>query len=157
MIRDRQTGQVFQNDEWRRWILETQGASFDQITPEILEALNADPVFEGPQATGGTVYQYSQYVGVEQIDDKWYTKYVLGPIFETEEQEIEYKTRKDQEQATVVRQSRDQLLKDTDWIAVKAYETKTTMSVGWKNYRQALRDITLQDGFPWNIDWPVKQ
>ena len=157
MIRDRQTGQVFQNEEWRRWILETQGASFDQITPEILETLDADPVFEGPQATGGTVYQYSQYAGVEQIDDKWYTKYVLGPIFETEEQETEYKTRRDQEQATVIRPSRDQLLKDTDWVAVKAYETNTPMSVGWKNYRQALRDITSQAGFPWNIDWPVKQ
>jgi hypothetical protein len=154
MIRDRQTGQVFQNEEWRGWILETQGASFDQITPEILETLSADPVFEGPQATGGTVYQYSQYAGIEQIDDKWYTKYVLGPIFETEEQETEYKTRKDLEQATAVRQSRDQLLKDTDWVAVKAYETDTPMTSDWKNYRQALRDITSQDGFPWSVNWP---
>jgi hypothetical protein len=156
MIRDRQTGQVFQNDEWRRWILETQNASFEQITPEILETLDADPVFEGPQATGGTVYQYSQYAGVEQIDDKWYTKYVLGPIFETEEQETEYKARKDQEQAIAVRQSRDQLLKDTDWVAVKSFETDTPMSSEWKAYRQALRDISSQDGFPWSVVWPKK-
>jgi hypothetical protein len=156
MIRDRQTGQVFQNDEWRRWILETRSASFDQLTPEILETLDADPVFEGPQATGGTVYQYSQYAGIEQIDDKWYTKYVLGPIFETEEQETEYKTRKDQEQAIAVRQSRNQLLKDTDWVAVKAYETDTPMTSELKAYRQALRDITSQDGFPWSVVWPKK-
>lgn len=156
MIRDRQTGQVFYDEEWRRWILSNNGPSFDQITPEIIETLDADPVFEGPQATGGTVYQYSQYVGVEQIEGKWYTKYILGPIFETEEQETEYKSIKDQEQATNVRQSRDQLLKDTDWVAIKAFETDTPMTSEWKNYRQALRDISKQDGFPWTVDWPTK-
>ena len=26
----------------------------------------------------------------------------------------------------------------------------------WAEYRQALRDITAQEGFPWNVDWPVK-
>jgi len=36
-----------------------------------------------------------------------------------------------------VRTYRDQLLRDTDWRAVK----DRTMSQGWKDYRQALRDL----------------
>lgn len=24
----------------------------------------------------------------------------------------------------------------------------------WATYRQALRDITAQQGFPWNVTWP---
>jgi hypothetical protein len=55
------------------------------VTQEWLDSYISDPagdiVFEGPQATGGTVYQYSQRSGVEQLDGKWYTKYILGPVF----------------------------------------------------------------------------
>jgi hypothetical protein len=28
------------------------------------------------------------------------------------------------------------------------------MSDEWRQYRQELRDITTQEGFPHNIDWP---
>jgi len=37
-----------------------------------------------------------------------------------------------------VRKSRDRILQKTDWRAVK----DRTMSQAWKDYRQALRDIT---------------
>ena len=30
------------------------------------------------------------------------------------------------------------------------------MKDGWADYRQALRDIPQQSGFPGDIDWPVK-
>jgi hypothetical protein len=36
-----------------------------------------------------------------------------------------------------VRAARDQALSDSDWTAVK----DRTMSQGWKDYRQALRDL----------------
>jgi hypothetical protein len=119
-------------------------------------------VFEGPQATGGTVYQYSQRDGVEQQSDgKWYTKYILGPVFtdgETTaaEQEAAYKAQKDTEQAKSVRASRDTLLAECDWVAIKAFETGTPVSAQWATYRQALRDVPAQAGFPWTITYPVK-
>jgi hypothetical protein len=121
-----------------------------------LTALGADVVFEGPQATGGTVYQYSQAAGVEQIDGKWYTKYVLGPTFtDTEdttaaEQEAAYKASKDAEQAKAVRTSRDDKLTETDW----RFRSDMTPSQAWKDYCQALRDIPAQAGFPWTVTWP---
>ena len=84
------------------------------LTEELINELGGDVVFEGPQATGGDHYQYSQRQGVEQIDGKWYTKYVLGPIFTDRdvgggniltvaEQEANYKAMKDAEQAKNVR------------------------------------------------------
>ena len=52
-----------------------------QLTEEIIKGLGGEVVLEGPQASGGTVYQYSQRQGVEEVAGKWYTKYVLGPVF----------------------------------------------------------------------------
>jgi len=145
--------------EFRSYTKANGGPSWDITTTEVLTALGADVVFEGPQATGGTVYQYSQASGVEQVDGKWYTKYVLGPIFtdgETTaaEQETAYKATKDAEQAKSVRSTRDSKLAESDWRVIKAAETATTLDAAWATYRQALRDVTAQSGFPWTITWP---
>ena len=161
-----QTGAVMYEAEFRAYTKANGGPSWETTTTEVLTALGADVVFEGPQATGGTVYQYSQASGVEQIDGKWYTKYVLGPIFtdrpatDTEpaqtalEQETAYKATKDTEQAKSVRQSRDDKLKETDWIVIKNLELNANIPGAWEVYRQALRDIPAQSGFPWTITWP---
>jgi hypothetical protein len=150
-----QTGQVMYEAEFRAYTKANGGPSWDITTTEVLESLGADVVFEGAQASGGTVYQYSQASGVEQIDGKWYTKYVLGPVFtdgETTavEQETAYKAQKDAEQAKIVRSSRDALLAKTDW----RFRSDMTPSQEWKDYCQALRDVPLQSGFPWTITWP---
>ena len=52
-----------------------------------------------------------------------------------------------------VRYARDSLLADTDWMTVRAQETGEAMPQAWLDYRQALRDITLQED-PANIVWP---
>lgn len=41
-----------------------------------------------------------------------------------------------------LRQKRDALLKASDWEVIKSKETGSTLSAGFKTYRQALRDIT---------------
>ena len=152
-IRVRSTGAVMLEDEFRRWLHENDGPSYDTLTPEIMELLGADPVFEGPQASGGTVYQYSQRDGVEQIDGKWYTKYVLGPVFANAEDEAAYRTAKDAEQAKNVRTSRNDLLAKCDWTQIADSTADKTV---WATYRQALRDVTVQDSFPWNVTWPTE-
>jgi hypothetical protein len=157
-VRIRQTGAVMYEAEFRAYQQANGGPTWGQTTEEILEQLGADVVFEGPQATGGTVYQYSQAAGVEQIEGKWYTKHVLGPVFtdgETTaaEQEAAYKAMKDAEQANSVRQNRTQLLKDSDWTQLA---DSTADKAAWATYRQALRDITAQAGFPWGVQWPTQ-
>lgn len=54
-------------------------------------------------------------------------------------------------QAKSVRNSRTQMLKDSDWTQIA---DSTADKAAWATYRQALRDITAQAGFPWTIDWP---
>jgi hypothetical protein len=153
-----QDGQVMYEAEFRAYQQANGGPTWGTTTPEVLEALGADVVFEGPQATGGTVYQYSQASGVEQIGGKWYTKHILGPVFtDTEdssaaEQEVAYKAAKDAEQAKSVRQQRTEKLKDSDWTQIA---DSTADKALWATYRQALRDVTSQAGFPWTIEWPV--
>ena len=159
-----QTGAVMYESEFRAYTKANGGPSWETTTTEVLEALGADVVFEGAQATGGTVYQYSQASGVEQVDGKWYTKYILGPVFIDQvedgvtttaaEQEVAYKASKDAEQAKSVRSTRDTKLAECDWRVIKASETATTLDAAWATYRQALRDVTAQSGFPWTITWP---
>jgi hypothetical protein len=147
--------------EFRAYTKANGGPTWDTTTTEVLEALGADVIFEGPQATGGTVYQYSVYGGIEQIDGKWYTKWNLGPsFFDTEDaegnvttaaqNEAAYKAAKDAEQAKSVRSSRDTKLSETDW----RFRSDMTPSQEWKDYCQALRDLPSQAGFPWTIEWP---
>lgn len=61
----------------------------------------------------------------------------------------------DQAEANV-RLERDRLLQETDWIVIKAYERNDNIPAEWEMYRQALRDLTAQEGFPYSVDWPIK-
>lgn len=51
-----------------------------------------------------------------------------------------------------IRNKRDVLLAETDWWA----NSDRTMTQAQIDYRQALRDITSQAGFPENVTWPTK-
>ena len=160
-VRVRSTGAVMFDHEFRQ--LQTGLGFPKEINEAILNEWGADIVYEGPQASGGTVYQYSMRSGVVHIGDKWYTNYVLGPVFTdtpaTEgqpaktaaENEAAYKTMKDAEQAANVRRQRTELLKDCDWTQIA---DSTADKAAWATYRQALRDITAASGFPWTMTWP---
>lgn len=51
----------------------------------------------------------------------------------------------------VIRERRDKLLAATDWMAL----SDVTMSSEMTTYRQALRDISSQSGFPYSVTWPT--
>lgn len=52
-----------------------------------------------------------------------------------------------------VRSTRNRLLAESDWTQVLDAPVDRA---AWANYRQALRDVTLQAGFPSNVTWPSK-
>jgi hypothetical protein len=54
--------------------------------------------------------------------------------------------------ASAIRLERDRLLAETDWSAL----SDVSMSPEMAAYRQALRDVTAQPGFPDNVTWPAK-
>ena len=58
--------------------------------------------------------------------------------------------------AKEARGERDRLLSESDWVTIRATDTGNPVPTEWQTYRQALRDITEQTGFPENIEWPSK-
>jgi hypothetical protein len=57
--------------------------------------------------------------------------------------------------AESVRSERDSRLAETDWYMMPDYPADPETLEVVKNYRKALRDITLQSGFPRDVEWPV--
>jgi hypothetical protein len=47
---------------------------------------------------------------------------------------------------------RDYLLQQTDWMAL----SDVMMEPYWREYRQQLRDVTAQEGYPYSVIWPTK-
>ena len=164
-LRFRATGIVMSKMEFQRTICASD------MTPELLEQYGADPVFEGPQAICTLPYEYSYRNGEEFIlnpdgvTGKWFSKFSVGPVFTDKpatdrtpaktaaEQMVEYKARKDEEQGRNVRTSRYAMLSDSDWTQLSDSQVDKTL---WVTYRQALRDVSKQAGFPWKIEWPIK-
>jgi hypothetical protein len=52
-----------------------------------------------------------------------------------------------------VRTKRNKLLAECDWTQVADAPVD---QAAWATYRQALRDITEQDGFPTSVDFPAE-
>jgi hypothetical protein len=57
------------------------------------------------------------------------------------------------QEAKEVRRERNKLLKESDWTQIPDCTVDKTV---WATYRQALRDITSQEGFPFNVIFPTK-
>lgn len=72
-------------------------------------------------------------------------------ILQQERDTIELKTKTI---PLLFRQQRDQLLAATDWTQLS--DVPQAIKDKYAAYRQALRDVPQQPGFPNNIQWPVK-
>ena len=72
----------------------------------------------------------------------------MGPIFNTPEEETEYKNRIDNTASDAVRSTRNELLKECDWTQIPDCTVNKTV---WAKYRQQLRDISNQEGFPHDV------
>lgn len=133
------------------------------LSADDFDVLGVDPVFEGPQPTTETPYQFVFRDGVEEINGKWYTKYAIGPIFTdyvddedvthtAAEQEAAYKARLDAERWDQVRAERNQKLADSDWTQLPDSPLSNVDAQEWATRRQWWRDVTTQAD-PWNIQW----
>lgn len=62
----------------------------------------------------------------------------------------------DEEYASEARAKRNALIAETDFMAMPDYPLDDEKKAAVLAYRQALRDVPEQAGFPRQIDWPVK-
>jgi hypothetical protein len=140
-IRVRSNGLVMQESELRAYLQ----TNYDTLTPEVTELLGVDVVLEGPQASPSR-YQTAFRDGVDNINGLWYTKYSVADM------DADAIAAKDAEQAKNVRNQRTEKLAASDWTQLTDAPINSSV---WASYRQQLRDITAQVGFPWEINWPV--
>ena len=59
------------------------------------------------------------------------------------------------ERVAIVRRKRDSLVSQTDYYMLPDYPSTPDGIEAIKTYRQELRDITKQSGFPRNVEWPA--
>jgi hypothetical protein len=71
----------------------------------------------------------------------------------TDAEKIEREAEKTAQMASVAREQRNHLLTQSDWSQLA---DATGDKSAWAAYRQALRDVPGQNGFPQTIEWPNK-
>ncbi len=129
----------------------------------VYDTLGIDPVFTTPKPDASGAYKIVVRDGVEQDSgSNWVEKWVERDMFADTtvdgvtttkaEHEAAYQAQVDADESASVRRKRDNLLSETDWMGM----SDVTMSAGWTTYRQALRDIPAQSGFPHTVTWPTE-
>ena len=114
----------------------------------VLASWNVFPVTDEPTPAYNPATQNCNQVNPTLIDGKWVMTWVVTPA--TPEEIADRTSAKESE----VRQQRNELLSACDWTQGKDIPDST--SDLWAPYRQDLRDIPEQPGFPWNVVWPTK-
>ena len=143
-LRIRDTGQVMTESEFRS--LHPNTSFPPQLTVELLDSFGADPVLNGPQAQP-TRYQVAFRDGVEEINGQWFTKFSVADM------DADAIAALDASQADSIRADRNRKLTASDWTQV---DDAPVDKAAWATYRQALRDVPLQSGFPWDVNWPTE-
>lgn len=116
-------------------------------TKDVLESMGCFHVV----ATGQPTYDYTQncveltpeYNAAEQ---QWEQRWNL---IAASQQEMDARTANE---AIAVRRQRTKLLYECDWTQLADASADKT---AWAAYRQQLRDISQQTGFPWSVVWPM--
>ena len=162
-LRNRTTGAVITDSQFRS---EHPNTSFPKVlTVEILNSFDYDPILEGPQAQTTPPYQISVRDGIVEVNGQWFTKYIAGPVFTdytddegvvhtASEQYEAYCFGRDAEQGKSVRADRNKRLADCDWTQLADSPLDVDTKLAWALYRENLRMVPQQAGFPWEISWP---
>lgn len=108
----------------------------DQETNEVLIAVGDNIQF----------FESMGYTEVGEVEQAYDGRYFVAGYAPTMPQE---------EVVIQVRAERDRRLAETDWYMMPDYPADPETLEVVKNYRKALRDITLQSGFPRDVEWPV--
>ena len=81
-------------------------------------------------------------------DGNWFQVWVVS---DASAEEVEQRTK---EKAASVRAERNSRIAACDWTQLGDSPLTSTKKQEWAAYRQALRDITAQEGFPHQVEWP---
>ena len=105
----------------------------------LLEEWDVYPCVVTDRPTCDTITQMVVALSIKQVDGVWTQGWGVQTL-PVEDAEHNIRTR------------RNMLLSQTDWMAL----SDNIMASEWATYRQSLRDITTQVGFPYAVTWPTK-
>ena len=120
-------------------------APVDSLTDAQLADIGVCRVVTNPPPIDG--YNYSQG-DITQQDGVWTASWVQIPN--------PNRDRAMQARSSSVRSARNAALAECDWTQLADASLTEEQRTAWGAYRQALRDLTTQQKFPWVVDWPVK-
>ncbi len=159
------TGEVKTQGEVRRMHSNT---SLPRVwDANVCSALGIDPVLAAPKPDTTGYTQAVRNGATQDANGNWVQAWQIVDMFSDytddegvtttkTEHEAAYQADLDAQAADAVRTQRDAKLAESDWMVIKSAETGIALATEWAAYRQALRDITQQDGFPSEITWPTE-
>tara|TARA_R100001126_G_scaffold97044_1_gene70033 strand:- start:37 stop:534 length:498 start_codon:yes stop_codon:yes gene_type:complete len=160
--RNRSSGEIKTDAELRA---ANKNMSFPKAwNSSVHDALNVDPVLEAPAPAPSAAYKSVVRNGAVQDgkgnwvyawkEQEMFTEYTddNGDVQTVAAQKAAYDTANTAALAATERAKRTALLMETDHYAL----ADVTMTDAMKTYRQALRDVPQQAGFPSSITWPDK-
>ena len=146
LIRVRDTGAVMYEPEFRTYMSQTTGASWNQTTDAILNELGADPVLNGPYPSCGT-YQYVISGPVIEQDGAWFTSFTVVDM------DAEQIAAKNTELAANNKTQATTILTNTDWTSIADVADPAKSNPYLMNqaefisYRSTVRNIAVNPTF----------
>jgi hypothetical protein len=119
-----------------------------ELTQEQLASMDVFTVVEQPKPeTDRFSYSVKRQLP-ELVDGQWTV------LWDTIAKSADQLAEQDERQAENIRDSRDGKLSASDWTQIADAPLTTEQRAAWATYRQALRDVPAQAGFPWEVIWP---
>lgn len=107
-----------------------------------------EPYIETPMPNYSQGQKAVKSEALSKVDGKWQYTWSIESLTSEEQQKVNDGI------AGSVRIERNRLLSESDWTQGK--DISDSISGPWATYRQQLRDLPNQAGFPTNITWPQK-
>lgn len=127
----------------------------DEVFPPVLLPMHVDDKGFGlfSYAQQPKLGRYEKAVEIDPVKDErgiWVQQWEVAPVTPEEQQKV------DELKAGTIRRQRLMRLFETDWSQLPDNQLTAAQKTAWTNYRQQLRDVPEQAGFPWDVTWPDK-
>ena len=156
--RNKTTGVVSTQGEVRQ---ANKHRSFPKVWDnEVHTILDIDPILAAPKPSSTALQRVNSVAPVQDANSNWVEGWEVVDVFvdttvdgvttTKAEHEAAHTAAITASAAAYARTTRNTLLSKTDWSG----NSDVTMSSGMATYRQALRNVPNQAGFPETISWP---
>jgi len=126
-----------------------------RLAPEDVAGLGFEPYATADKPEFDALVQDVQELTPVKQNGTWVQQWSVTEKYSAEQKATvlaEAESKKQQDQAASVRAERNVKLSASDWTQLS---DSTADKAAWATYRQALRDVTAQSGFPLTVNWPV--